>query len=510
MSPLLLQWRRIRRRWVMVLVIGLVAAAGALAASRHEGTSYTGRAVLTIVSQSRSPDQDAVLAQGYADYFNELSSQDRLRRSAGVPAAAVLNARLAATSPILYVEATADTPHLAQTAATKMAIALREDVNTGLQGNNAATIKELERQLVVAQAQNAPQEIGQLQDAIRTLRIGTNQLQDLQLAAGVDTNSSKAKRNVAAALVGGLLIGALLAILLGRFERRIVTADEVRDRLGLPVLAVVGTRRRRSSGDGRSELFRSLMGLTDPPGMPTPGSLAITGPYTTRASKSRVALALAGLRALQGQTTLLLQTDLEADPLPSELAALPGVADFLAERGEVGVDASIYTNGRALLVGPPGAQHDDLFALFSKANVQGLVSQGMLFADLVVIDAPPIESVEGQVVCAVADRSLLVIEEGRTKSKDAASALDALGGTGSSPLGVVLVRQPKQMVDPGFLSEGTWSPVRHPEVDRGTATISAVTLEEGDESLTSDPGAEADGAALGGRDRVPRHARTNR
>lgn len=510
MSPLLLQWRRIRRRWLLVLVIGLVSAAGALAASRQEGTSYTGRAVLTIVSQSRSPDQDAVLAQGYADYFNEPSSQDRLRRSAGVPATVALNARLAATSPILYVEATADSPALAQTTATTMAITLREDVNTGLQGNNAATINELERQLAAAQVQNAPQEIGQLQDAIRTLRIGTNQLQDLQLAAGVGTNSPKTARNVAAALVGGLLIGALLAILLGRFERRIVTADEVRDRLGLPVLAVVEARPRRSNGDGRSELFRSLMGLTNPSGMPTPGSLAVTGPYTTRASKSRVALALAGLRALQGQTTLLLQTDLEADPLPSELAALPGVADFLAERGDVGVDATIYSNGRALLVGPPGAQQDDLFALFSKAHVQDLVSHGMLFADLVVIDAPPIESVEGQVVCSVADRTLLVIEEGRTRSKDAASALDALGGTGSDPLGVVLVRQPKKMVDPGFLSEPTWSPVRPPAADRSTATISAVKLEEADESLTRDPGAGADGAAAADSNGVPRHARTNK
>ena len=40
-------------------------------------------------------------------------------------------------------------------------------------------------------------------------------------------------------------------------------------------------------------------------------------------------------------------------------------------------------------------------------------------ADLVIIDAPPVESVEGQVVCAVADRALLVIEEGETRAKDA-------------------------------------------------------------------------------------------
>jgi Mrp family chromosome partitioning ATPase len=489
MSPLLLQWRRIRRRWVLVLVIGLVAAAGALHESRQQGTTYTGRAVLTIVSQSRSPDQDAVLAQGYADYFNEPSSQGRLRRAAGVPGGVALNARIAAASPILYVEATADSPDLAQTLATKSAIALREDVNTGLQGNNEATIQDLERELDAAQAQNATQEIGQLQDAIRTLRTGTNQLQDLQLTAGVEANSPKAVRNAGAALIGGLLLGALLAIALGRFETRIVSADEVRERLGLSVLAVIGTR-RRSTEDGRGQLLRSLMGLTNPSGMPIPGSLAITGPYTARSSKSRVAVALAGLRALQGQTTLLLQTDLEADPLPSKLETLPGVADFLAERGEVRVDAMIYTNGRALLVGPPGRSREDLFAMVSATHVQALVSRCMMLADLIIIDAPPGESVEGQVACAVADRSLLVIEEGKTKVKDAAAALTALGRTA---LGVVLVRNPKQMVDPGFLSEGNWNPVPYPASDGGFAP---------------DPGAGASAVAVAGSNGAPRHSRS--
>ncbi|GLZ48512.1 hypothetical protein Acsp06_46970 [Actinomycetospora sp. NBRC 106375] len=461
MSPLLIQWDRIRRRWVLILVIGLLAAGGALGAALLQGTTYTGRAALTIVSVDRAPEQDTVLAQGYADYFNQASSQEVLRQSAGVPTTVTLNARIAAASPIVYVEATADTADVAQDSATKMAVALRNDVNQGLQSNSAAQIQQLTGQLNAARAQNNSDEVGRLQDAISNLQSGTNQLQDLQLNAGVSSNPSNALRNAGAAALGGVLLGALLAIALGRFENRIVTPNEVRDRLGLAVLAVVGGR-RRSGEDGRGQLLRSLTGLTNPYGMPTPGALALTGPYTSRASKSRVAVALAGLRALQGQTTLLLQTDLEADPLPSELSTLSGVADFLAERGGSRVDGKIFTNGRALLVSPPGSKRDDLFALFSKTHVQRLVTQGIALADLVIIDAPPVESVEGQVVCAVADRALLVLEEGETRAKDASSALDALGRTGSTALGVVLVRNPNQMVDPGFLSERNWAPVQLP------------------------------------------------
>ncbi|WP_285659253.1 hypothetical protein [Actinomycetospora sp. NBRC 106375] len=413
---------RIRRRWVLVVLIGVVAAAGALGGSLIKGTTYVGHAALTIVSQKLTPDEVTVSAQGYIDYFNQASSQEVLRQRAGVDPSVTATASLAAGSPILYVEAESPDPDSAQRAASAMAVALRDEVDSG-------------------------------PDTI-------SQLQDLQLNAGVSSTSSDALRNAATALLGGLVLGVVLAGALGRVENRIVTPGEVTDRLGLPVLATVGGRRRPGE-DARGQLLRSLTGLTNPTGMPRPGALAITGPASARASKSRVAVALAGLRALQGQTTLLLQTDLEAEPLPSELATRSGVADFLAERG-ARVDSTIVSNGRGLLVAPPGSRRDDLFALFSKVHVQRLVGQGRTLADLVIIDAPPVESVEGQVVCSAADRALLVVEEGETRADDASSALEALGRTGAGALGVVLVTDPDHIADPGFLAERQWHPVGSP------------------------------------------------
>ncbi|CAA9273136.1 MAG: hypothetical protein AVDCRST_MAG54-3129, partial [uncultured Actinomycetospora sp.] len=460
MSPLQIQWDRIRRRWVLILVIGIVAAAGSLGASLLQGSTYTGRAALTIVSQDRAPEQDTVLAQGYADYFNQPSSQEVLRRSVGIPSDVGLNARIAAASPIVYIEATADSREAASDSATKMAVALRDDVNASLGGDaQQRQIDALNQQLLAAQSVGNDAEISRLREQINDIP-STNQLQDLQLNAGVAANPTNAARNAGAALVGGLLLGALLAMALGRFENRIMSSNEVRDRLDLRVLAVVGGR-RRSGEDARNEMLRALMGLTNPHGMPTPGSLAITGPTTTRASKSRVAVALAGLRALQGQTTLLVQADLETEPTgATELSSMSGVADFLAERGDRRIDGKVFSNGRALLVAPRGSKRDDLFALFSRSHVSRLLQQGTMLADLVIIDAPPVESVEGQVVCSAADRSLLVVEEGETRSRDASAALEALARAGGTALGVVLVRNPGQLTDPGFLAERSWSPVR--------------------------------------------------
>lgn len=464
MSPLQIQWDRIRRRWALILVIGIVAAAGSLGASLLQGSTYTGRSALTIVSQDRAPEQDTVLAQGYADYFNQASSQQQLRQTAGIDSSVGLNARIAAASPIVYIEAIADSPEVASDAATKMAVALRDDVNSSLGGDSQARqLADLNQQLATAQRTGDQAQVSTLQRQISDLQgQSTNQLQDLQLNAGVVANPTNAGRNAAAALVGGLLLGALLAMALGRFENRIVTTNEVRDRLGLQVLAAVGGK-RKSGENARNEMLRALMGLTNAHGMPVPGSLAITGPTTTRASKTRVAVALAGLRALQGQTTLLVQADFESDAGgSSELASMSGVADFLAERGDSRLDGKVFSNGRALLVSPRGSKRDDLFALFSRSHVSRLLQQGSMLADLVIIDAPPVQSVEGQVVCSAADRSLLVVEEGETRSRDASAALEALAQAGGTALGVVLVRNPSQLVDPGFLAERSWSPVRLP------------------------------------------------
>src|SRR3954454_16911622 len=213
MSPLQIQWDRIRRRWVLILVIGIVAAAGSLGASLLQGTSYTGRAALTIVSQDRAPEQDTVLAQGYADYFNQPSSQEVLRQSAGIPASVTLNARIAAASPIVYVEATTSNPDVAQDTATKIAIALRDDVNSSLGGAQAGQLQSLQQQLAQAQARNDNGQVSQLQEQISSLQgSNTNQLQDLQLTAGVAKNPNNAARNAGGALAGGLLFGILLAI----------------------------------------------------------------------------------------------------------------------------------------------------------------------------------------------------------------------------------------------------------------------------------------------------------
>ena len=62
---------QVLRYWWVVAIIVALCIAGAIMATTRVPTTYTGRASLIVSSPNRSPDQDAVLVQGYVDYFND-------------------------------------------------------------------------------------------------------------------------------------------------------------------------------------------------------------------------------------------------------------------------------------------------------------------------------------------------------------------------------------------------------------------------------------------------------
>ena len=68
-----------------------------------------------------------------------------------------------------------------------------------------------------------------------------------------------------------------------------------------------------------------------------------------------------------------------------------------------------------------------------------VLEQASLFADLVVIDAPPVlDSAESQVICSLADGALLVVDAGSTRTARASEARDELDRVKAEVLGVVL------------------------------------------------------------------------
>lgn len=447
MSPLQAQLDRIRRRRWLVVVITLLAVVGSVAFAYLGGTSYTGRAALT-VSSDRSPEQDATLAQGYVEYFNQDFAQDSLQERTGLPETVSFAAVNSAASPIIYIEATAATAEEAAAAAQTLAEAFRDDINGSIQQQGEAPIADLRaqiddlnRQIAAANAADASllsNQLTGLQERILQIQSETtnNQLKDLSLNAGVTSTPPNIVQNAVLGLVGGLILGIVAALALALAEDRLVTPQEVRERLDLDTLAVV----KRAGGDRlREQQLKSLANVVSLSDMSRPAVVAVTS-VRSSALSAEVAEGLALYRAQQGERTLLIRADLDGSRQRGSHRGRHGLGDFLAARPGTRLQPMVVPNVLGtMLVLPAGSSQDDPYALFGPERFVDAIQQASHLADLIVIDAPPIiEAAEAQVICSSADRTILVVEEGSTRASDAVEAKERLDRVHAAVLGVVI------------------------------------------------------------------------
>ncbi|MGQ0574875.1 MAG: Wzz/FepE/Etk N-terminal domain-containing protein [Pseudonocardia sp.] len=493
MSPLQVQLDRVRRRKWLIVVITAIAVVGSVAFSLLSPTTYTGTATL-IVSSGNRAEEDAVLAQGYVEYVNEDSAQEALLQAANL-SDVDFEARTGASSPIIYIDATAENAQLAGTAATTIARTFREQVNAGVQGGADSTIAALRTQLEAAQTAlgatltNDPQrtalsaQISSLQDEILQVQreaIG-NQLKDLQLTPAVTSSSPDPVVNGILALFGGLILGVAAALALAGAEDRIASPQEIRQRLGLDTLAVVSGGRSDTSTTQRAEQLKGLANVVSLSDMSQPATLAVTAVRSAKLS-AQVAEGVAFYRAQQGQRTLLIRADLDPGRHHPGYPGRPGLGEFLAGRPGMRLQPIVVRDALSgMLVLPAGTARDDPYSLFAPDRFVDVVEQAGRLADLVVIDAPPvIEAAEAQVICASADRTILVLEEGVTKGTDAVEARERLERVHVQLLGAVLGRSAEGTSLPRPAGSRPSTSARPPANGTPTQAVPAVAPDEVD------------------------------
>ena len=239
--------RQISRLWWVVVLVTGIAVLAAVWTSQMQRPTYVGKSTLVVSSPGRTTEQDAILVAGYASLFNDPATISRLRATTKIPDDVTFQAQMAAASPILTIQATAADPEVAQDASQEMANAFRNDINEVRQAGNADAIAELSQQLDRLRSVPAPPDgaanpqLGVLQDRIDTIRFdSTNQLQDLQLRAGVSGGSPSVARDVALGAVGGLILGVLAALGLAAVSRRVTSLDELHEKTGLNGLIEIG------------------------------------------------------------------------------------------------------------------------------------------------------------------------------------------------------------------------------------------------------------------------------
>lgn len=435
---------QITRRWWVVLVVAVLATSVAAQPILHTRPTYVARALLVQSSPGLAPEQDAAMSVGYATVFNDPATIGRLRAATKTPDDVTFEARSVATSPILVIEATAESPQVAQDAAQNMAAAFRVDVGAVRQTSYENAIAAAERELESLIGRPGPD--GQLNPMVPVVQTrldamradAANQLHELQLRAGVTKTETDIVFALGTRAVGGLLMGILAALGLAALSSRIVTSADLREKTGIEPLIEIPSGGSIKSKSLRQDRLRALANLVSFQDLPKSTVVALTDCRGARGAQE-LSEAVAGLSAQQGRRTVLVYANNDRVQ-PNDGA---GFNDALADSSTV---HSILKDGavESLKVLSAGSFVTDRYALMGRERIDAVLDELRIGADTIVIAAPSIvDTIESQMICATADFTMLVVGRRSSRAGDITSAAQALEDAHAVLLGAVLTTDVK-------------------------------------------------------------------
>ena len=263
------------------------------------------------------------------------------------------------------------------------------------------------------------------------------------------------------ALMAGLVLGVGAALLRSRLLQRI-TADDIRDRLGVPVLGRVPRRIRSlptalSSPIAReAEAARALAITFDEASTASGVRVALVASAGRREGRSTVSAALAVALAQLGKHVVLVAADFRNPSLSELLGATangPGLRDVL--RGDARTDDAVQLlplglpgDGSVglLAAGTPG---DDVPAtLLAQREFVNLLETLSRVADYVILDSPPaLEFGEAFLLARHADGMLMVANE-RRSDIDALERLTEMARlSGCTVLGIAVTGPARRAIE---------------------------------------------------------------
>ncbi len=255
-------------------------------------------------------------------------------------------------------------------------------------------------------------------------------------------------RGVPVVLVASLCLALAAAFAAEGLDRRIKSPDEIRTRLGAPLIGLVpmihakGAYPSIESGAPANfiEAFGDLRSAVLLTGGPHPARHIVVASARPREGKTLVASNLAIALAHSGKRVLLADVDLRRPRLHTvfDVPLEPGLADSLA--GRLPVEATIQaTSVAGLSVLPAGVPDGNPGALLASTAFKAFVdSLGDNF-DLVVLDSPPVLAVgDAAVAAAAASAVVFVVDAQSTPRQAAVAALERLDTIGVDILGIVL------------------------------------------------------------------------
>jgi capsular exopolysaccharide synthesis family protein len=470
--------RAIRRRWPVVVMVTLLVMAAALVASFASQKQYDGQADLLFGGQDRvesllTPDAQSNVNDPERQLNTDVSlikldtvaEAVRRRLKLSTPIADLLDqvtTETSSSSDIVTVTARDPSPRRAAAIATAFA---EEYVDY----RRTAARRSFDEAAQLAQSRlDALSPEDQVTEEARLLRARKRELEisaalqtggvEVIRRADVPTSPSRPRPKLSAALglfLGGLL-GIALALALEFADRRLKDEDTVEEVFELPLLAAIPPPPRRGLDDStQAESYGMLAANVRLTSTAETQVLMVTSP-SPEDGKTSVSLGLARALARLGSRVILIEADLRR-PSIARYVGLPqtaGLTSLLQGGGgshlahEVTwLDATTMQpvtlgdlkEGLSFAVLPAGSVPPNPQRLLARPEMTELVETARSLANVVIIDTPPIGTVNDSVTLARLVDTIIVVARLNKTTKDAARrALRVLRNVSAQLLGVVV------------------------------------------------------------------------
>ncbi len=261
---------------------------------------------------------------------------------------------------------------------------------------------------------------------------------------------------MAAALMGGLMLGACTVRILDLLDTVIQSVDQAEELLGVPVLAAVPMEKetnRRNTPAGVvhqtdslvAEAFRSLRTSLVLLGRPEDRKIVAVTSAVAGEGKTFVGGNLAACFAQQGMKTLLIDADLRrpaVEKLFFSTSGEPGLREYLT--GQARADAVIReTPFENLFCISAGGRAPNPAELLAQPSFHSLMIEVASRFDRVIIDTAPVNVVSDTLVLAKHVQTIcVVVDSQKTHRKAVRHALSQLSRIQAPVAGVILNRLP--------------------------------------------------------------------
>lgn len=279
-----------------------------------------------------------------------------------------------------------------------------------------------------------------------------------QARAPDDPARPRPKLSAATGLLLGLLLGVILALVLEFADRRLKDEQSVEEAFDLPLLAAIPPPPRRGGDDHiQREAYGMLAANVRLARGGEPQVVMTTSP-SPEEGKTSVTLGVARALARLGLRVIVLEADLRRPSMQrhAELPTTRGLSGLLAAGGSltedlVWLDATSMrpvtldnvSDGLSFALVPAGPVPSHAARLLARPEMGEIVETARSLADVVLIDTPPIGTVNDAVTMArYVDKVIVVARLNRTTKDAARRALRVLHNLDVLLSGVVVTDAP--------------------------------------------------------------------